>query len=125
MQQTDYVGVKLDSDKRTTAAVYINTVNVPPRDPNLPISVELSATSNGKSLGDPLVLPVPTPQASNFAVVMADERDTRSDQVQFHLPSSWTAAGNLTLTAHILFPKPGLWADVRSVSVPEPHRPSR
>ena len=30
MQQTDYAGVTLDSDKRTTAVVYINTVNVPP-----------------------------------------------------------------------------------------------
>ena len=123
MQHTDYAGVKLDSDKSTTAAVYINTVNVPPSDPNLPISVELSGTSNGKSLGDPLVLPAPTPQASNFAVVMADERDTRSDQVQFHLPSSWTAQGNLTLTAHILFPKPDFGPTYGAFQCPSPTDP--
>ncbi len=123
MQQTDYVGVKLDSDKRTTAAVYINTVEVPPGDPNLPISVELSGTSNGKSLGDPLVAPVPSVQASNLDVVLADERRNMADQVQFLLPSSWTAAGDLTLTAHIVFPKPDFGPSYGAFQCPSPNDP--
>ena len=86
MQKADYSGVKLDSDKRTTVSVYINTVVAPPGDPNLPINVELSGTSNGKSLGDPLVKRHRLRSASNFAVVMADERDNGSDQVHSSSP---------------------------------------
>ena len=124
MQQTDYDGVTLDSDKRTTAIVYVNTVNVAPSDPNLPISVELSGTINGQSLGDPLVLPAPQPiRASDSPTVTSEERADRANQVQFLLPAAWTAPGHLKLTAHVVFPKPDFGPSYGALQCATPNDP--
>src|SRR5262249_17120925 len=44
MQHANYEGVTLDSDKSTTALVYVNMFNHAPGDPNVKINVELSGT---------------------------------------------------------------------------------
>ncbi len=124
MQQTNYDGVTLDSDKRTTAIVYVNTVNVSPGDPDLPITVELSATRNGQSLGDPLVASAPHPiQPSDSPTVTAEERTNLANQVQFKLPSAWTAAGHLQLTAHVVFPKSDFGPSYGAFQCPTPNDP--
>lgn len=123
MQHTSYRGVTLDSDKRTTAIVYVNTFTVPPRDPNLTINVELSGTLNGQSLGDPLVLQAPPLQSSILPWVSAAERGTGGYGVQFHLPSAWTAPGTLKLTAHVVFPKPDFGASYGAHQCPDPTDP--
>ena len=125
MQKADYSGVKLDSDKRTTVSVYINTVVAPPGDPNLPINVELSGTSNGKSLGDPLVAAAPTPQASNFAVAVAEQARTMADQVQFLLPPSWDSGERPGADGKDRLSEVGLRAHVRRLPVPGSQRPAR
>ncbi len=104
-QQVGYDGVSpLDSDKPTTAIVYVARDNNGSGDPNVPVSVELSGTLDGHSLGDPLVLSATPVPASNGWWVTQGARDNPKSGLQFKLPSAWTAPGKLRLTARVRFP---------------------
>ena len=123
-QQADYQGATLDSDKSTVAVVYVNMLNVPPGDPNLPINVELSATRDGQSLGDPLIAPAPSPlQSSIVPWVSSAERGSSGQAAEFHLPSTWTAAGKLQLTAHVVFPKSDFGPSFGAHQCDDPNHP--
>ncbi len=123
-QHANYQGVTLDSDKSTVAVVYVNMLNVPPGDPNLPINVELSATRDGQSLGDPLLAPAPSPlQTSIVPWVSSTERGSSGQAAEFHLPSTWTAAGRLQLTAHVVFPKSDFGQSFGAHQCDDPNHP--
>jgi hypothetical protein len=104
-QQVDYAGVSpLDSDKPTTATVYVAKDSNGSGDPNVPVSVELSGTLDGRSLGDPLVMSATPVPGSNGWWVTQGARDNPKSGLQFKLPSAWTAPGKLRLTARVRFP---------------------
>jgi hypothetical protein len=116
-QVVDYEGVTLDRYKRATAVVYVDVAGAAPTDPNLSYDLELSATRSGSStsLGDPVVVRIKNPPASQTPWVQLFERDSAfgaalgsgadNEGIPITLPSAWTSpGGSIALHARLKFP---------------------
>ena len=85
-QRTNYVGVKIDADKRTTAIVYVDRT-FPVDHPGAALDVTLTALSRGRQIGAPLtrritdLLPY-----SSTPWVAPSERSDPTYGVQFQVP---------------------------------------
>jgi hypothetical protein len=67
-----------------------------------------SNMATGKVLGNPLIVSIQNPPRTFSDFVRANERDEPAYSVQVRLPSSWTAAGRITLVARLKFPTTGV-----------------
>jgi FG-GAP-like repeat/Thrombospondin type 3 repeat len=108
-QSVPYAGVTLDSDKPTTAIVYVDIKGQSAGDPKLFYDLEVSGSNaaNGRVLGPPIVTQIQDPPRSSTDTVTQAQRADPAYGVRVKLPSSWTAAGRINLVARINFPTTG------------------
>ncbi len=117
-QRTNYVGVQIDADKRTTAVVYVDrTAGVPA--PGQQLDVTLKALSHGRQIGVSLTQRLTKPLPYSITPWVApSERGDPTYGVQFQIPANWLLVpargrgGTIDFVATVGFPAgtPNLFA---------------